>query len=133
MEAKIVLDSRKFARLPETLIAGQNVVIALESSIYELGLLGVAITNGSRSDTLVLEGDNKLDISPYLDHACRIDIMVELIIKGHTVKKWVLEPIVVREVDQDFEVIPQIVDYERRLARMEDIIIEFNKKLNDSL
>jgi hypothetical protein len=133
MEAKIVLDTRKYARLPETLIAGQNVVIALESSIYDLGLLGVTISNGAVRDTLVLEGDNKIDISPYLDHACRVDIMVELIIEGHTVKKWVLEPIVVREVDQDFEVIPQIVDYERRLARMEDIIIEFNQKLNDSL
>jgi hypothetical protein len=133
MEAKIVLDTRKYARLPETLIAGQNVVIALESSIYDLGLLGVAITNGHRTDTFVLEGDNKLDISPYLDRACKVEIMVELIIKGHTVKKWVLEPIVVREVDQEFEVIPLIVDFERRLERMEDIIIEFNKKLNDSL
>ena len=133
MEAKIVLDTRKYARLPETLIAGQNVVIALESSIYELGLLGVAISNGSRCDTLVLEGDNTIDLSPYLDHACKIEIKVELIIKGHTVKQWQLEPIVVREVDTDFEIIPQIVDYERRLKRMEDIIIEFNQKLNDSL
>jgi hypothetical protein len=133
MEAKIVLDTRKYARLPETLIAGQNVVIALESSIYDLGLLGVTISNGAVRDTLVLEGDNKIDLSPYLTHACKVEIMVELIIKGHTVKKWVLEPIVVREVDQEFEVIPLIVDFERRLNRMEDIIIEFNKKLNDSL
>lgn len=133
MEAKIVLDSRKFARLPETLIAGQNVVIALESSIYELGLLGVTISNGAVRDTLVLEGDNKIDLSPYLDRACKIDIKVELIVKGHTVKKWVLEPIVVREIDQEVELIPQIVDYERRLSRMEAIIIEFNKRLNDSL
>jgi hypothetical protein len=133
MEANIVLDSRKHVRLPETLIAGQNVIIALESSIYELGLLAVTINNGHKCDTIVLEGDNKLDISPYLDRACKVKIMAELIIKGHTVKKWVLEPIVVREVDQEFESIPLIVDFERRLERMENIVLEFNKKLNESL
>ena len=133
METKIVLDARRFVRIPDTLVAGQTMILSFESSIYELGMLGVSITNGVKKGTLVLEGDNKVDITEYLDRAGKVDITVELIAKGVVVKKWQLDSIVVREVEQDLEIVPMVVDFEKRLARMEDIIIEFNQKLNDSL
>lgn len=133
MEVKLLLATKKLVRLPETLVAGQNIVIALESSIYDLGMLGVAITNGTRTETRVLEGENRIDISSFCDRACKIDIKVELIIKGRVAKEWRLEPIVVREIDGEFEPIPQIADFERRISRMEGVIVEFSDTLKNLL
>jgi hypothetical protein len=133
MDIKLKLDTKKYVSLPEILVAGQKAVIAFESKEYEFGILCVIVDNGVMSETFVLENDYTIDITKFIDRGCKLDIAIEHIIKGRTVKRWRIEPIVVREIDPDIEPIPQIVDFERRLARMENIIIEFNQKLNDSL
>lgn len=133
MELKIVLDSRKLVKIPETLVAGQKVVVAFESSIYALGLLAVVVTNGVKTKPFVLEGDNTLDITEFCENGGRVDIKAELIVNGHTVKEWRLEPLVIREIDTIFEPISQIDDFADRLSRMENIIVEFNKKINESM
>ncbi len=131
MEIKLVLDGKKLIRLPDTIISGEKVVVAFESAVYGLGKLGVTVSNGKKVKTYVLEDDFTLDITEFCDRACRVDIKAELIVQYKTVKEWVIEPIVVRELDKGFEVIPEIQEMRNRLVRMEKILIEFNNKLKE--
>lgn len=134
MEIKLLLEPKKLIRINDAVIAGERCVIAFDSKIYELGKLGVTlITKGREKHTFLLEGTNILDITDFCKQAGRIDIVVELIMRGRTIKSWECEPIIVRELNGEFELIPEIVAMRRELALMKQVLKEFNQKINETI
>lgn len=133
MEFKLALDARKFVRIPDVLIAGEKNVIVLESNLYKLGTLGVVIKNEHKEVSYVLENKQLIDITEFCQNACKIEIKVELIMSGRTVKIWYLEPLVVREIDKSFELIPELIDMRNEIATMRKVIAQFNARIKETM
>ena len=135
MEYKIYLDANRLARLPETIIIEKEhkkeTILLFASSTYDLGRLGVTITNGYNARSILLD-EPKLDISEFCEKACVIDINIQLITRGKTIKTWELEPITVRELDGRIEAIPEIAlireEMEKRLSAIEDKINQYESE-----
>ncbi len=134
METKLVLGENRLVRMPETLIAEEKGkrIIALESSVYDLGKVTVTIKNGFKQKKLVVT-NQKVDITEFCDRACKIEIKVDLIMLGKETKTWYLEPIVVREINGDFELIPELVDVRERLGKAEADLAHIKNYLFDIL
>ena len=133
MEFKLALDARKFVRIPDVLIAGEKNVIVLESNLYKLGTLGVVIKNEHKEVSYVLENEQLIDITKFCQNACKIEIKVELIMSGRTVKIWYLEPLIVREIDKGFELIPELIDMRNEIATMRKVIAQLNTRIKETM
>lgn len=132
MEHKVTLGENKFVRIPNRFTAGEKNVLAFESSTYTLDGLNVIITDGKVTKRFLLEG-TKLDITEYCKQACVVEINVDLIYLGKIAKTWKLEPLVVMEIEDVFEVIPEIVLMRQEIATMKQIIKELNTKINETM
>ena len=133
MEFKLALNEKKFVRIPDVLIAGEKNVIVLESNLYKLGTLGVVIKNEHKEDSYVLENRQLIDITEFCKKACKIEIKVELIMSGRTVKIWYLEPLIVREIDKGFELIPELVAMRNDIATMKKGISQLNTRIKETM
>ena len=56
---------------------------------------------------------------------------VDLIAQGYDIKSWYLEPILVREIDKKFELIPEIHAMEERLEILSKDMDKVKKYLFD--
>lgn len=133
MEFKLALDVKKFVRIPDVLIAGEKNVIVLESNLYKLGTLAIVIKNEHKEDSYVLENKQQIDITEFCKKACKIEIKVELIMSGRTVKIWYLEPLIVREIDKGFELIPELVAMRNDIATMKKVIAQLNTRIKETM
>lgn len=132
MELKLVLGENRLVRIPEAIIAEEkeNVLIKLESSIYDLGKVAVTIKNGFKQKSKIVK-TGYIDITEFCERACKIDIKVDLIAQGYNIKSWYLEPILVREIDKKFELIPEIHAMEERLEILSKDMDKVKKYLFD--
>ena len=123
MELKLILKNNRLVRIPEAIIVGEHkkVVIKVESDIYNLGTITACIRNGHKEGSQIIK--NKcIDITEFCDRACKIEIKIDLIAHGYAIKSWWLEPLLVRELDTKFELIPEI-------KAMEQDLVELSKEL----
>jgi hypothetical protein len=132
MEIKLALEMDRIVRIPGVTVAGEKNVITFESSSYSLHKLEVVVSNGEKQKTYTVK-NKAIDITDLCHKACVIEFAISLIVKGKTVKTWDVEPLVVREVDGTFKLLPEIIALRENMARLEKVVIELNNKINDSL
>jgi hypothetical protein len=113
-------------------MAGEKTTLAFESSEYDLGELHITITDGTFAKRHVVKG-GKFDITEYCKKASVLEITVDLILRGTVAKTWLLEPFVVRENGGGYELIPEIALLRKEVRRHRKILIELNKKINDTM
>ena len=132
MECKVTLGANKFVGIKERFMAGENTVLAFESSEYALDELHATITDGAFAKRHVLK-NAKFDISEYCKKAGVLEIKIDLIARGAVAKTWQLEPFVVRENGGGYELIPEIALLRKEVRRMKRIIKELNAKINETM
>lgn len=132
MEIKLALERDRIVRIQGVTIAGEKNVITFESSAYSLDKLEVIASNGEKQKTYTVK-NKAIDITDLCDKACVIEFAIALIVKGKAVKTWEVEPLVVREVDGTFKMLPEITALREDMALLKRIVIELNRKINDSL
>jgi len=132
MERKILLGANKFVGIKDRFIAGDETILAFESSEYALDELHVTITDGSFAKRHTVR-NARFDISEYCKKASVLEIKVDLVRGGMVVKSWLLEPFVVRENGGTYELIPEIALLRKEIRTMKRIIKELNSKINDTM
>jgi hypothetical protein len=132
MEIKLSLEMDRIVRIPGVTVAGKKNVITFESSAYSLDKLEVIVSNGEKQKTYNVK-NKAIDITELCHKACVIEFAIALIVKGKKVKTWDVEPLVVREVDGTFKLLPEITAIREDMARLQRVIIELNNKINDSV
>lgn len=129
MKKILTLTASTYVRVGEPIILPDTVEIEFESPTYRhnLGVLHVKVSNGVQGKTYKLSERVPLDITEYCTHAGVVEISVALVIRGETVKKWSVEPIIVREVEQTYELVPEIEQMKRENAEMQAQLAEMRK------
>jgi hypothetical protein len=97
--------------LPEDLRA------VFKSTSYKLSELVVNVRNGKKVDQVKVK-DGILDLTPFLFGGL-LEMEAALIVRGKTVKKWSVTPIILNETDKGFEVFDIITDLLNRVADLE--------------
>ena len=132
MECKVLLGADKFVGIKDRFMAGDETILAFESSEYALGELHATITDGTIAKRHIVR-NKRFDISEYCKKANVLEIKVDLVLKGVVAKTWLLEPFVVRENGGGYVLIPEITLLRREVRRMKKIIKELNTKINDTM
>ena len=132
MECKVSLGANKFVSIKDRFEAGEKTILAFESSEYSLGELHATITDGVVAKRHPVK-DARLDISEYCKKVGVIEVAVDWVERGTIVKKWLLEPLVVRENGGGYELIPEVALLRREIRTMKRIIKELNSKINDTM
>lgn len=119
MDLHIELFWNKTARIrefPEVMLP-ETINVVFSSPAYNLSELVVNIQNGIKNEQKKVKGC-VLDISEFC-FAGVIKMEVHLIANGKAVKKWVISPIILNEIDKGFEVFDEIEDIKHRLEDLE--------------
>ncbi len=132
MEIKLSLERNRSVRISGVAIADEEVVLSFESGAFNLDNLVVNVSNGKESIRREVKG-RVLDISPLCKVGCVIEINAEITLKDKTVKKWDIEPLVIRECEGKSQIYPEIVLLREEVATMKKIIKELNTKINDTM
>jgi hypothetical protein len=132
MEHKITLGASKFVGMQEQFNAKEQVILVFESSEYELDELRVTITDGASTYLHTLTGA-RFDITDYCAKEGILEIAVDLVKKGSVVKRWLIEPFVVRENGGTYELIPEIALLRNEIRTMKQIIKELNSKIYETM
>ena len=132
MEIRLALEKDRIVRIQGVTIAGESNVITFESNAYRLDKLEVIASNGDKQKTYTVT-NKAIDITDLCGKACVIEFAIALIAKGRAIKTWDVEPLVVREVDGTFNLLPEIAAIREDVALLKSIAIELNNKINDTL
>lgn len=132
MKCKVLLGANKFVGIKDRFIAGDETVLAFESSEYALDELHATITDGVFAKRHIVR-NARFDISEYCKKASVLEIKLDLVKGGAVVKSWLLEPLVVRENGGGYELIPEIALLRKEVRTMKRIIRELNSKINDTM
>lgn len=112
-----------------------DVSVTFTSQALQLNTLLVTIVNGTKKNTYKLGSENRtIDLLPFLFEGA-IQIDVDLISNGTRVHHWRVEDIIVRQIDNHTEIIPQIEllkqEMKKELDLLKSAIRELNKKLEE--
>lgn len=129
---KLTLGNGSLVRVSESVRAGEGTVIRFDSTEYNISQLSVLLNDGISVKHFTVE-DRQIDITEYCDKARVIEINVELLLKGKSAKKWQIEPIVIKEDGDTFEVIPEIAFMRQEIDTMRQIIKELNTKIEETM
>lgn len=132
MEHKVTLGTSKFVGMQEQFNAKEQVILVFESSEYELDELRVTITDGASTDLHTLT-DARFDITDYCTKEGILEIAADLVKKGSVVKRWLIEPFVVRENGGTYELVPEIALLRNEIRTMKQIIKELNSKIYETM
>lgn len=123
---KITLNAGSCAMLDayEPIILPSEVEIEFNSSHYKLNTLAITAKNGDIKERFVL------DKSPYkialkeVAKAGRIELEISNVIAGEVVKSWRVPDIILKEINHQFEVIPEIEELKTEIAKVKQGIAE---------
>jgi hypothetical protein len=132
MECKVLLGADKFVGIKDRFMAGEETILAFESSEYALDELHATITDGVIAKRHTVK-NKRFDISEYCKKETVLEIKVDLVMSGKVVKTWLLEPLVVRENGGGYVLIPEIALLRKEIRTMKKIIKELNSKINDTM
>jgi hypothetical protein len=127
MKKILTLTASTYVRSGESLLLPDKLEIAFESPTYRLGTLLLNVENDEQSKQYKLSDNSPVDITAFAQKAGEVRISVALVIRGETVKKWSVEPIIVREVEQTYELVPEIEQMKRENAEMQAQLAEMRK------
>ena len=107
----VKLNNSRIVRLGNTepFIVPENLILEFESA-YRLDKLSIVAKQNDKTLKFV-SYDKKVDLSEFTKQAGVIEICVSLICNGKVAKVWELEPLIVLEIDGEF----QIMEYYNNL------------------
>ena len=137
MRLNIPLKQGTFIKLPEVIYANEErVELSFSSDIYDLKALSVVATNGKRELKKVLRGE-AMDITD-LCTVGELNLTVSLMNADTAVKRWRLEPITVKEADDEMLLIPaveamrgELTDLRGELETTKEALKELYTIIND--
>ena len=130
MKIKIMLDTSPLVRMPGVIVAEEKNTLVFESSAYVLDQLAVVVSDGKR-ETRQTVRNKAVDISDFTRSAGVLEIKVDLIKRGKVAKTWTFEPLVARELNGAFEIIPETAYLRQEITKLKQVIKEINTKIND--
>ena len=119
MNVNIDLLYNKVARIEgsSTVMLPDDLTVTFKSPSYRLPELVVNVKNGKKEEQRKVKGQ-PLDLSDFL-FAGVIEMEVYLIAQGKAVKKWVVAPIIINEIERGFELVDEIEDLKARVSDLE--------------
>lgn len=137
MRLNIPLKQGTFIKLPEVIYAHEErVELSFSSDIYDLKALSVVATNGKRELKKVLRGE-AMDITE-LCTVGELNLTVALMNADTAVKRWRLEPIIIKEADDEMLLIPaveamrgELTDLRGELETTKEALKELYTIIND--
>jgi hypothetical protein len=129
---KLTLGANSLVRVSESVRVGEKTIILFDSTEYDISQLSILLNDGISVKHFTVE-NRQIDITQYCDKARVIEISVELLLKGKGAKKWQIEPIVIKEDGDTFEVIPEIAFMRQEIDTMRQIIKELNSKIEETM
>jgi hypothetical protein len=123
---KITLNAGSCAMLDafEPIILPNEVEIEFNSSHYKLNTLAITAKNGDIKERFVLDkAPYKIALKEVL-RAGRVELEISNVIAGEIVKTWRVPDIILKEINHQFEVIPEIEELKTELAKVKQGIAE---------
>lgn len=123
---KITLNAGSCAMLDayEPIILPNEVEIEFNSSHYKLNTLAITAKNGDIKEKFVLDkAPYKIALNKVV-RAGRIELEISNVIAGEVVKSWRVPDIILKEINHQFEVIPEIEELKTELAKVKQGIAE---------
>ena len=135
MEATLNLTAQRVIRLlDEPVILPDTLTVRISSGYYHIDALIISVKNGEKTGKFKVHKDDKLiDLKEFL-FAGKIEMMVAMLVSGEPVKKWSVEPIIIKDAGIEAEAVPEIEEVKAELARTKKALAELTASVqNDTL
>ena len=135
---KIRLDLCNTARLDndETFVLPEKLEFEITSNTYKLNTLVITARNGDKKIKRKCTDNKTVDLSE-LAFAGRIELEISNVICGNVVKSWRVPDLLVKEIEHNFQVIPEIEalksEFNDKLKTLEKAIAQLNIKLEQGV
>lgn len=128
MKIKVTLGAASFAAHNEIItVPEEKVEIAFSSPIYPLDSLIITARKGAAIKQYRLT-DGEVDITELCKSAGLIEMTAILEARGNAAKVWQIEPLVVKELDGGFAVIPELVAMRQDIETIKKALVEITKE-----
>ena len=128
MKIKVTLGAASFAAHNEIItVPEEKVEIAFSSPIYPLDSLIITARKGAEIKQYRLT-DGVVDITELCKSAGLVEMTAILEARGNAAKVWQIEPLVVKELDGGFAVIPELVAMRQEIETIKKALVEITKE-----
>ena len=135
MEATLNLTAQRVLRvLDEPVILPDTLTVRISSGCYHIDTLIISVKNGEKTGKFKIHKDDKLiDLKEFL-FAGKIEMTVAMLVAGEPVKRWSIEPIIIKDAGIETEAVPEIEELKAELARTKKALAELTASIqNDTL
>ena len=135
MEATLNLTQQRVLRvLDEPVILPDTLAVRISSGCYHIDTLIISVKNGEKTGKFKIHKDDKLiDLKEFL-FAGKIEMTVAMLVAGEPVKRWSIEPIIIKDAGIETEAVPEIEELKAELARTKKALAELTASIqNDTL
>ena len=135
MQATLNLTQQRVLRvLDEPVILPDTLTVRISSGCYQIDTLLISVKNGEKTGKFKVHKDDKLiDLKEFL-FAGKIEMTVAMLVAGEPVKKWSVEPIIIKDTGINAEAVPEIEELKAELARTKKALAELTASIhNDTL
>lgn len=136
MQTTITLNSSKCALcdITEPVILPESLTLQFVSNVYKLSNLTLIVTvkNGDLKKQYKAYSGNSftVDVSEMLSMGA-IDVEISAVIRGDIVKGWRVPSIIIKEIEHQFEAIPEIVILEEKIKLQAQAISDLKKLIDN--
>lgn len=128
MKIKVTLGAASFAAHNEIItVPEEKVEIAFSSPIYPLDSLIITTRKGAEIKQYRLN-EGAVDITELCNSAGLVEMTAILEARGNAAKVWQIEPLVVKELDGGFAVIPELVAMRQEIETIKKALVEITKE-----
>ena len=135
MQATLNLAPQRVLRvLDEPVMLPDTLTVRISSGYYQIDTLLISVKNGEKTGKFKVHKDDKLiDLKEFL-FAGKIEMTVAMLVSGEPVKKWSVEPIIIKDAGIEAEAVPEIEEVKAELARTKKALAELTASIqNDTL
>ena len=135
MEATLNLTAQRVIRpIDEPVILPDTLTVRILSGCYHIDTLIISVKNGEKTGKFKVHKDDKfIDLKEFL-FAGKIEMTVAMLVSGEPVKKWSVEPIIIKDAGIEAEAVPEIEEVKAELARTKKALAELTASIhNDTL
>ena len=133
MEATLNLTAQKVIRaLDEPVILPDTLTVRISSGCYHIDTLIISVKNGKKAGKFKVHTDDTLiDLKEFLC-AGKIEMTVAMLVAGEPVKKWSVEPIIIKDAGIEAEAVPEIEEVKAELARTKKALAELTASIQNN-
>lgn len=114
-----IASALRFEGVDDIIALPESLDLKIVSDFYDTREIVLDVRNGSVSERRKVKGGESIDLSTFL-FAGKIEMTVNMIAKGHVVKKWNVVPLILKEAEGEIHVFDQINELANRVAALEE-------------